>query len=109
MLTRVTWMKMRDREKERPPVTVEYRPGNLPGMRQAIVAAFDAQAPEVILDLDPLGSLDTDAVRGLIALLRQTRSLGELALHATKSQVLQTLCITALDRLFAIYPGSEAA
>lgn len=100
---------MRTIQKERPPVTLEYRPGNLPGMRQAIVAAFGAQTPEVILDLDPLGSLDTDAVRGLIALLRQTRGLGELALRATKPQVLQTLGVTALDRLFAVYPGSEAA
>jgi anti-anti-sigma factor len=83
-------------------VVIEYRPESL----RAIEAAVEAVAKtggRVVLDLDVLESLGTEGVRGLIGLLRLTRSTGgELALRSTRAEVLRTLSVTGLDKLFPL-------
>jgi len=88
-------------------IVLEYRPEALSELQSAVLAALEDGAAQVVLNLDSLEALDTNGVRGLIALLRSSRSVGgELALRSTKAVVRRTLAVTALDRLF---PMVEAA
>lgn len=83
------------------PIVIEYSPHAYPALEAAVLAALEAGARQVVLNLDHLDSLDTDGVRGLIALLRSSRSVGgELALISTKPDIRRTLSATALDRVF---------
>ncbi len=82
-------------------IVFEYRPAAIDALQASIVTAFETGARRVVLDLDLLPRLDTEAVRGLITLLRRSRELGgEVALHVTRSELLRTLNTLALDRLF---------
>jgi anti-anti-sigma factor len=60
-------------------------------------------AERIVLDLDAVAVLDTKALRGLISLLRRARSTGgEIALRSSRTDVLGTLSVTALDRVFPV-------
>jgi len=84
-------------------VIIQYRPREYPVLESAVLAAFDEGASRVVLDLDAVAVLDTDAIRGLISLLRRSRAAGgELALRSTRADVLRTLSVTALDRVFPV-------
>ncbi|HEV3091131.1 MAG TPA: STAS domain-containing protein [Candidatus Cybelea sp.] len=80
-----------------------FRPGAVGAVEQEMLAAFEDGATTVVLDLDGLDMLDANGVRALISLLRRARAAGgELALHAVKPEVLRTLSVTALDRIFPV-------
>ncbi|HET9029591.1 MAG TPA: STAS domain-containing protein [Candidatus Aquilonibacter sp.] len=82
-------------------IVFEYRPAAFEALQAAMLTAFETGAERVVLDLDELPRLDTDGVRGLITLLRRSREVGgEVALRATRPEVLRTLNTLALDRLF---------
>jgi anti-anti-sigma factor len=71
--------------------------------------AFAGGAPRVVLNLDSLPRLDTDGVRGLIVLLRRSREVGgEIALKVTRPELLRSLHVMALDRLFPMDAGIAA-
>lgn len=85
------------------------------GTQPAALEELQAQILEVLaqgestitLDLDPLPQLDVQALRGLIVLLRRVRDAGgRVTLHVTRGDLLRTLHVTALDRVF---PIAEAA
>jgi anti-anti-sigma factor len=83
--------------------TFVYTPDRLDAVSREMLDAFDEGAPRVILDLDGLGRLDTDGVRGLITLLRRARDVGgEVALHVTRPEIVRSLQVTALNRLFPV-------
>ncbi|HVA34392.1 MAG TPA: STAS domain-containing protein [Candidatus Baltobacteraceae bacterium] len=90
-------------------VVIEYQPNAYPALEAAVVAALREGADRVVLNLDSLDSLDTDGVRGLIALLRRSRAVGgELALRSSKPGVRRTLEVTALDRIFQMVEAEAA-
>ncbi|MGD0966679.1 MAG: STAS domain-containing protein [Candidatus Aquilonibacter sp.] len=83
------------------PPTIAYRPDALDRITRETLAAFEEGAPRVVLDLDTLTRLDTDGVRGLILLLRRSREVGgEVALKVTRPELIRSLSVMALDRLF---------
>ncbi len=85
------------------PVTIEYRPQNLPAIEAAILEALRDGAERVVLDLDSVAGLDSAALRELIKLLRLARSSGgDLALRSTRTNALRTLSVTGLDRVFPV-------
>jgi anti-anti-sigma factor len=89
-------------------IVIEYFPESL-GVIEAAVEAAAKAGGRVILDLNGLESLGTDGVRGLIKLLRLTRAAGgELALRSTKADVLRTLSVTGLDKLFTLVAARAA-
>jgi len=91
-------------------VVLEYRPLALNEVETALVAALEDGAPRVTLDLDALKTLDSEAVRGLITLLRRSRDFsGTLALRTTSPDIRRTLEVMALDRLFPIITAAEVA
>ncbi|HTZ56388.1 MAG TPA: STAS domain-containing protein [Candidatus Acidoferrum sp.] len=91
------------------PPTFDYRPDALERITRDTLAAFDEGERRVILDLDALSKLDTDSVRGLIVLLRRSREVGgEVALKVTRPELLRSLSVMALDRLFPMVKGFAA-
>ncbi|MGC2244540.1 MAG: STAS domain-containing protein, partial [Candidatus Aquilonibacter sp.] len=83
------------------PLTINYRPESLDAITRETLAAFEEGAPRVVLDLDKLARLDTEGVRGLITLLRRSREVGgEVALKVTRPELLRSLSVMALDRIF---------
>lgn len=88
-------------------VVIEYRPSAYLALEATVLEALEGGTVRVVLDLDSLGALDTEGVRGLITLLRRARAIGgELALSSKRAEILRTLKVMALDRLF---PMVEAA
>jgi anti-sigma B factor antagonist len=82
---------------------VEYRLQQYPALEAEVLAALEAGATRVVLDLDNIETLDTQALRGLISLLRRARSAGGgLALRTSRRDLLRTLSVTALDRVFPV-------
>jgi anti-anti-sigma factor len=89
-------------------IVIEYRPESVRAIEAAVLAVTSA-GDRVILDLSALDTLDTAGVRGLIELLRLTRSTsGELALRASRAEVLRTLSVTGLDKLFPLVEAQAA-
>ena len=90
-------------------LVIEYRPQAYAGLEAAVLAAIREGTNRVVLDLDGVAVLDTQALRGLIALLRRARAAGgELALRASRADVLRTLSVTALDRVFPVVRAQAA-
>ncbi|HTV74044.1 MAG TPA: STAS domain-containing protein [Candidatus Acidoferrales bacterium] len=82
---------------------IPYTPDRLEAITRQAMEAFEEGAPRVVLDLDILTRLDTDGVRGLITLLRRSREVGgEVALKVTRPELIRSLAVTALDRLFPV-------
>jgi anti-anti-sigma factor len=90
-------------------LVLSYHPGGLPALEAAALQAFASGAKRVIVDLDSISTLDASAVRGLIGMLRRAREHGgDVALRASRADVLRTLSVTALDRIFAIVKEEAA-
>lgn len=91
-------------------IRFEYKPEALPQMQAAVLAALEAGAGSVVLDLDTLASLDDAAARGLIILLRRSREVGgEVALAVSRPDLRARLSEMALDRLFKFVTLEVAA
>lgn len=91
------------------PTVIAYRPHAYPAVEAAVLAEFQTGTSHVVLDLDLLDSLDAEGVRGLISLLRRSRAVGgELALHSSRPEVLRTLSVTALDKIFPLVEAQAA-
>jgi anti-anti-sigma factor len=90
-------------ERSAEDASIDYLPGNYPALEAAVDAKLLGGAEQVVLDLDTLVVLDTDALRDLIALLRRARLKGaQIALRSSRDEILRMLSITGLDRVFAV-------
>ncbi|MGZ3560402.1 MAG: STAS domain-containing protein [Vulcanimicrobiaceae bacterium] len=86
------------------------QPLSVEALQSELLATIEAGSPQVILDIDGLRSLDVDAIRGLITLLRRVRdAAGEVALRVTREDLKRTLSVTALDRIFTITREASGA
>ena len=76
---------------------------SLAALRAAAAAATGAGVRQVALDIDEVGVLDSNVIATLIMILREAREQGgEVVLMASRKGILDTLRITALDKIFAI-------
>lgn len=91
-------------------VVLDYHTADLPATEKRVQDALGLGVERVVLNLDTLTVLDAHGVRGLIEILRSSRTAGsgELALRSNNPDVLRTLSVTALDRLFPILQGEAA-
>jgi hypothetical protein len=72
--------------------------------------AVGAGASSVAIDVDDIGVLDSPIIGGLISILRDARERGaSVTLRATRKSILDTLRITALDKVFTIVSTDEPA
>lgn len=89
-----------------PAVIVLAPPGAQPEVEQfmfEVRAAFAAGSRTLLIDLEQLETLSSEAVGGLITALRYARNHeGSASLIASQPKVLQTLSVTALDRVFPL-------
>ena len=75
-----------------------------------IQEATETGAKEVTLALDGLAMLDAFAIRRLITVLRRTREAGgDVKLAVSRADLLRTLRVTALDKVFQLIGSAEAA
>ncbi|HXB83464.1 MAG TPA: STAS domain-containing protein [Candidatus Acidoferrum sp.] len=94
---------VRPPERSGEDASIDYLPGNYPAIEAAVDAKLEHGAEQVVLDLDTLVVLDTEALRDLIALLRRARLKGaQIALRSSRDAILRTLSVTGLDRVFAL-------
>ncbi len=88
------------------PVTLDA----LNALRDDVTRALEQGAPAVLVDIDGIGTLESATIAGLIVLLRAARERGVvLSLRVGRKNLLETLRITALDRVFPIVTPLEAA
>jgi anti-anti-sigma factor len=94
---------MRPPERSVEDASIDYLPGNYTAIQAAVDAKLLRGAEQVVLDLDTLVVLDTEALRDLISLLRRARLKGaQIALRSSRDEILRTLSVTGLDRVFAL-------
>jgi len=80
----------------------------LQDLRVAVVRAVEGGAKSVAIDIDEVGVLDSPLIAALISILREARERGaSVSLGVTRKSILETLRITALDKVFAIVAGAE--
>jgi anti-anti-sigma factor len=83
-------------------------PESLQALRAEVVRALDAGAGSISIDVDDVGVLDSVLISALISILREARERGaSVALGATRKNILDTLQITALDKVFKIVSSGE--
>lgn len=72
-------------------------------LQTSILDAVEGGVKAVAIDLDGLTVLDSAAMRQLIKLLRRTRERGaELSLITGRPEILRSLKVTALDKVFHV-------
>lgn len=81
-----------------PPDSVAFE-----ALQASVLAALDAGEKIVSVDLDRISSLDSAAMRRLIVLLRRARERGgEIGLVTGRADILRSLRVTALDKVFNV-------
>jgi anti-anti-sigma factor len=81
------------------PVTADA----LEALREQTVRALESGSKALLVDIDDVGTLDSSAIRALIVCLREARDhAAVLSLRVSHKGLLETLHITALDRVFPI-------
>ena len=85
-------------------------PESLQSLRAAVERAVEDRVPSIVVDVDRLGVLDAPVISALISLLRTARAHGAtISLQASRESILDTLRITALDKVFTIVTAVEPA
>jgi anti-anti-sigma factor len=78
-------------------------------LRAQVRAAIEAGGPAIEINIDDVGVLDSPVIAALISMLREAREHGvSVSLQATRQSILDTLRITALDKVFTIVSAAQA-
>jgi anti-sigma B factor antagonist len=81
-----------------------------PALRERIVAVANAGEPNLVVDLEEVGFLDSSALTALVVGRKEAiANGGSLSLVCTKPGALKVFEITQLDQLFVIHPSVAAA
>jgi len=79
-------------------------------LRQSFTSHVRSGRRRHVVDLRPLGVLDTNTLRTLIRALRAVREIGgEVRLVVTDPEMCATLAATGLDHIFPIYGTVDEA
>ena len=77
-------------------------------LRAEVISAIEDGVSGITIDLDDAGVLDSPLIAALISILRDAREHGvSVSLRATGKQTLETLHVTALEKVFPIVSGAE--
>lgn len=72
-------------------------------LRDGVISAIDAGEREISIDIDNVGILESFVISALVELRRETRERGvAISLRASQPRLLDSLRITALDKVFTI-------
>jgi anti-sigma B factor antagonist len=84
--------------------------GNRRELQQAVMAAIDGGALEVIVDLERAGYVDSAGLGTLVMLAKRVRAHGgELRLTSLNEDVRTLFALTKLDTVFAVGPARTPA
>jgi anti-anti-sigma factor len=85
-------------------------PESLQSLRAAVERAAQDHVEGIVINVDQLGVLDAPVISALISLLRTARAHGtSISLQASRANILDTLRITALDKVFTIVTATDAS
>jgi anti-anti-sigma factor len=94
------------------PLKTPVTPGVLSELQATVVAAAAAGERNPIIGLDEVAVLDSAMISTLVKILREVRALGgSVRLAVGRKSLLDTLRVTALDKVFSIVeprPSAEA-
>jgi anti-anti-sigma factor len=89
-------------------VSKPVSPEALQALRVEVVQALEAGAGTIAIDVDDVGVLDSVLISALISILREARERGaSVSLGASRKSILDTLHITALDKVFKVVSSGE--
>jgi anti-anti-sigma regulatory factor len=84
-------------------------PESLQTLRASLVRSVAAGSRSLLVDLDDLVVLDAPVISALVSMQRAVREFGaSIALRAGRTKILDTLRITALDKVFTIVVSEPA-
>ncbi len=79
-------------------------------LRREVATALDAGEADILVDIDDIGVLESYVISVLILVLRDARERGAaISLRASRPHLLDSLRITALDKVFTIVAADGAA
>jgi anti-sigma B factor antagonist len=91
-------------------VTGEVDVYSAPLLRQKLLDLAMAGPPRVVVNLEPVGFLDSTGLGVLVAgLNRFRRQGGDLELICSQARILRLFEITGLTRVLTIYPSLDSA
>lgn len=80
-----------------------------PSLRQQLVQLIEGGVTRIVVNLEPVGFLDSTGLGVLVAALNRCRRLdGDVELVCSQPRILRVLEITGLTRLFTIHPTLDA-
>jgi anti-sigma B factor antagonist len=103
-----------DVDASRPEYTVLTVSGEIdvytaPLLRQKLVELSDSGASRIVVNLEPVGFLDSTGLGVLVAALnRARRQSGEVELICSQARILRVFEITGLTKVFTIHPSVDA-
>ncbi len=81
-----------------------------PQLRKELLAATEAKAPLIVVDLAKVGYMDSSGLATLIEALRQTSDYsGKLKLASLQSGVQDVFALSRLDKVFEIHESVDQA
>ncbi len=79
-------------------------------LKEHLLAAIDDGCTDLVVDLERVGFIDSSGLGVLVGALRRVREKGgSVRLVCTRDNILKTLQITGLDKVFATFATVEAA
>ncbi len=81
-----------------------------PRLKEAIIELIESGCPQILVDLEGVGFIDSSGLGVLVGGLRRAKERdGAIRLVCTRENVLKIFRITGLDKVFAIFPDAEGA
>lgn len=75
-----------------------------PELKRELVAAIEDDCPNVIVDLEGIGFIDSSGLGVLVSALRRARERdGAVRIVCTRDNILKIFRITGLDKVFPIF------
>lgn len=75
-----------------------------PRLKEELVAVVEAGCPNVVVDMEKVGFIDSSGLGVLVSALRRARERdGVVRIVCTRDNILKIFRITGLDKVFPIY------
>lgn len=81
-----------------------------PRLKEELVSVVESGCPNVIVDMEKVGFIDSSGLGVLVSALRRARERdGVVRIVCTRDNILKIFRITGLDKVFPIYSDMEEA
>ncbi len=81
-----------------------------PRLKEELVSVVESGCPNVVVDMEKVGFIDSSGLGVLVSALRRARERdGVVRIVCTRDNILKIFRITGLDKVFPIYANAEEA